>query len=115
MALDFTALNNTITALTAQVTSTVGVEDSAEVLINGFSASVAKAVSDALAASDVTNQATLQAVTDAITGVTTQFTDSAAKLGTAVAANPGPTPPVVGGQSTSTTPKVEQRWNKSSR
>ena len=94
MALDFTALNNTITALTAQVTATVGVEDSAEVLINGFSAQITKAVSDALAASDVTNQATLQAVNDAITGVTTQFADSAAKLGTAVAANPDPTPVV---------------------
>jgi formaldehyde-activating enzyme involved in methanogenesis len=88
MALDFTVLNATIAALTAQVTATVGVEDSASVLIGGFSAAVAKAVADALAANEVTNQATLQAVNDAIAGVTTQFTDSAAKLGTAVAANP---------------------------
>lgn len=91
MALDFTGLNSTITALTAQVTNTVGVEDSAEVLINGFAAAVTKAVTDALTASDVTNQATVQAVSDAITGVTTQFVASAGALGTAVAGT-GPTP-----------------------
>jgi hypothetical protein len=92
MALDFTTLNATIATLTTQVTNTVGVEDSAEVLLNGFSAEIATAVSAALAAEDVTNQATLQAVNDAITGVTTQFATSSAALGTAVAANPAPTP-----------------------
>ena len=86
---DFTALQSAIDALTAQATATVGTEDSAEVVINGFSAQVSKAVSDALAADDAADQGSIQAAQAAIAAVTKQFTDSSAKLGAAVAANPG--------------------------
>ena len=89
MPVDVTALQNSINSLTAQVTTTVGVEDSAEALIAGFAAQVTKAVADALAADAAANQGSIDAATAAIAQVTTQFKASSDKLGAAVAANPG--------------------------
>ena len=86
---DFTALQGAINALTVQATQTVGTEDSAEVVINGFSAQVSTAVAAALADDDAADQGSIQAAQAAIATVTRQFTDSSAKLGAAISANPG--------------------------
>ena len=90
MAVDFTALNATITSLTAEVARTEGTEDSAGVLIAGFAAAVTKAVTDALTADNAANQTTIDAANKAIADVTARFSAADDKLGAAVAANPGP-------------------------
>jgi hypothetical protein len=90
---DFSTLNAAIAALTTQVAATEGTEGSAVALINGFSAQVQTAVAAALAADDAADQGSIQAANQAITDVTARFNASAAALGAAVAANPGPTPP----------------------
>jgi hypothetical protein len=91
MPVDLTALNTTITALTAEVTRTEGTEDSAGVLIAGFSSAVTKAVTDALTADNAANQTSIDAANKAISDVTARFAAADDKLGAAVAANPGPT------------------------
>ena len=84
---DFTALNNAITALTAQVTATEGVEDSAVALIAGFASAVTKAVSDALTADDAADQGSIAVANQAIADVAARFKASGDKLGAAVTAN----------------------------
>ena len=93
MPVNVTALNASITALANQATATVGTEDSAELILNGFAAAISKAVSDALTADAAANQGSIDAAQAAIDQVTAQFSASAAKLGAAVAANPGPPSP----------------------
>jgi hypothetical protein len=90
---DFTALNNQIATLTAQVAKTEGTEASAGLLIAGFSAAVQKAVSDALTADDAADTGSINAAAQAITDVTSRFAAADDKLGAAVAAN-NPNPPV---------------------
>jgi len=89
MAVNLAALNATITALTAEVARTEGTEDSAGKLISGFSAAVAKAVTDALAADDAADQGSIDAANQAIADVTARFVAADDKLGAAVAANSG--------------------------
>jgi hypothetical protein len=89
MAVNLASLNATITALTAEVARTEGTEDSAGKLISGFSASVAKAVTDALAADDAADQGSIDAANQAIADVTARFVAADDKLGAAIAANPG--------------------------
>ncbi len=91
---DVTALNSAITALTAQVANTETVEGSAEALIDGFSAQITKAVTDALTADNAADDASIAAAQQAINDVTARFTASAAKLGAAVA-TVVPAPPTV--------------------
>lgn len=81
---DFSKLQATIDALTAQVAATKGVEDSAIALITGFSAAISKAVADALTADNAADDASLAAALAAIDGVTAEFKKSAEDLGTAV-------------------------------
>ena len=88
MSLDFTDLNTTITTLTAEVARTEGTEDSASVLISGFSAAITKAVTDALIADAAANQTSIAAANQAIADVTARFVAADDKLGAAVAANP---------------------------
>lgn len=76
----------TIAALTAQVQATVGVDQSAVVLINGFAAQINAAVQAALAGGATAAQ--LQPVTDAVTALTNE----SAALSAAVAANAPPAP-----------------------
>jgi len=87
MAVDLTALNASIAALTAEVARTEGTEDSAGKLISGFSAAIAKAVADALAADDAADQGSIDAANQAIADVTARFVAADDKLGAAVAAN----------------------------
>ncbi len=89
MAVDLTALNASIAALTAEVARTEGTEDSAATLINGFAAAIAKAVADALAADDAADQGSIDAANQAIADVTARFVAADDKLGQAIAANPG--------------------------
>jgi hypothetical protein len=89
MPVDLTGLNATITALTAEVARTEGTEDSAGKLITGFSAAIAKAVTDALTADAAANQTSIDAANKAIADVTARFVAADDKLGAAVAANPG--------------------------
>lgn len=93
MPVDVTALNASIDAITAEATRTEGTEDSAGVLIAGFSAAIQKAVADALTADAAANQGSIDAAKAAIDTVTTRFAAADDKLGAAIAANPGtPTP-----------------------
>jgi len=89
MPVDLTALNATITALTAEVARTEGTEDSAGKLIAGFSAAVTKAVTDALNADAAANAQSVAAANQAIADVTARFAAADDKLGAAIAANPG--------------------------
>ncbi len=85
--MDVTALNTTIDTLTVEVARTEGTEDSAGVLIAGFSAAIAKAVTDALTADNAANQASIDAANQAIAAVTARFVAADDKLGAAIAAN----------------------------
>lgn len=85
---DFTALNDAITSLTAQVTATEGTEASAVALINGFAAQIQTAVAAALTADDAADAGSIQAAQSAISAVTARFAASGAALGAAVAAPP---------------------------
>ncbi len=89
MPVDLSGLNATITALTAEVARTEGTEDSAGTLISGFSAAIAKAVTDALTADAAANQTSIDAANKAIADVTARFVAADDKLGSAIAANPG--------------------------
>ena len=89
MAADFTALQQQIDALSTQVEATEGTEASAIKLIAGFSAAITKAVTEALTADDAADNGSIQAASAAIATVKDRFTQSAAALGDAVAANPG--------------------------
>lgn len=92
MPFDATQLNAAVAALTAQVQATEGVEASAIALITGFSAQIAKAVADAIAADDAADKGTADAVAAAIKTVTDRFTKSGGDLGAAVTAG-SPTQP----------------------
>src|SRR5689334_10086947 len=92
MAADFTKLQTTIDALTAQVKATQGVEASAKALILGQADATKTAVAAALQADDAADQGSIDAANAAIDGVTSQFAASAADLGSAIPANPGPGP-----------------------
>jgi hypothetical protein len=87
---DLTALNQTITDLTAQVAKTEGTEESAGLLIAEFAAAIKTAVADALNADAAANAASVTAATDAISAVQARFAAADDKLGAAIAANPGP-------------------------
>lgn len=88
MPVDLTALNATITALTAEVARTEGTEDSAGKLISGFSAAVTAAVTTALQQDAAANQTSIDAANKAISDVTARFVAADDKLGQAIAANP---------------------------
>ncbi len=90
---DFTALNAAVAAAIDQGTKTVGLEDSAEVIINAQGTATATAVADALKKQDGITQPMIDAATAAVMATTKVFADSSDKLGAAIAANPGPTPP----------------------
>lgn len=96
---DFSTLQAEIDKITAQVTKTETTEESAGVLIAGFSASVTKAVTDALTADDAADAGSIKAATTAIATVTSRFVAADDKLGAAVVANTPPvvTPPAGGG------------------
>ncbi len=83
----FDDLNAAVTALTAQVASTETVEGSAIALINGFSAAIAKAVTDALTADNAADQGSIDAAMSAISATTARFAASGSALGNAVTAN----------------------------
>lgn len=87
MPLNTTALDASINALIAETSRTEGTEDSAGVLIAGFSAAIKKAVEDAIAADDAADQGTIDAVNKVIADVTARFVAADDKLGAAVAAN----------------------------
>lgn len=89
MPVNLTALNSAIDALVAEAARTEGTEDSAGVLITGFSAAIAKAVSDALTADAAANEASIAAAQKAIDDVTARFIAADDRLGAAIAANPG--------------------------
>jgi len=91
---DFNTLNAAISALTAQVAETETVEASAVALINGFSAEVTKAVTDALTADNAADQGSIDAANQAIATVTARFAAAGSTLGAAVSANTpaAPTP-----------------------
>jgi len=93
MPVDLSQLNQTITDLTAEVTRSETTEDSAGKLIAGFSAAVAKAVTDALTADNAANATSIKAANDAITAVTARFAAADDKLGAAIVANTPPPPP----------------------
>lgn len=84
---DITILNAAVEALTAQVAATETIEASAIALIGGFGAAVTKAVTDALAADNAADDASITAAKEAIAAVTARFTASAGALGDAVVAN----------------------------
>ena len=89
MPLDMTALNQSVTDLTAEVAQDETVEASAVTLINGFAA----AISAALASDATVNQAALSAVQTAITTVTGRFVAARTPLAAAIVNNtPSPTP-----------------------
>lgn len=88
MPADFSKLQATINALTAQVNQTKGVEASAKALILGQAAATKAAVEAALTADNAADQGSIDAANAAIDGVTQQFAASAADLGTAIPANP---------------------------
>lgn len=90
---DFSKINAAVSSVATQATSTVGTEDSAELIINAQGTATATAVAEALAKQDGVTQPMLDAAADAIAATTKVFADSSAKLGAAIAANPGPTPP----------------------
>lgn len=92
---DLTALNKSIEDLTTEVTRTEGTEESAGTLISGFSAAITKAVTDALTTDAAANDASIAAANKAIADVTARFVAADDKLGAAVAANSGGTPPTV--------------------
>lgn len=79
-------LNATIAALTAQVAKTETTEESAGVLIKGFSDAIIKAVTDALTADNAADDASIAAATTAINDVTARFAAADDKLGAAVVA-----------------------------
>ena len=85
---DFTVLNKAIADLTVQVAATEGTEASAVTLINGFSAQVTKAVTDALTADDAADAGSIATAQAAVATVTARFNASAAALGTAVVGTP---------------------------
>ncbi len=88
---DFTALNQAITDLTAQVAATEGTEASAVALINGFAAQVTTAVTAALQADDAADAGSITAASAAIAAVKDRFNASATALGAAVASGTQPT------------------------
>lgn len=89
MPVDLSTLNQTITALTAEVARTEGTEDSAAALINGFSAAIKSAVDAALTADAAANAASITAANQAIADVTARFVAADDKLGAAIVANSG--------------------------
>ncbi len=90
MPVDLSALNATVTALTAEVARTEGTEDSAGALIAGFAAAITTAVTAALTADAAANAASIAAANDAIAAVTARFVAADDKLGAAIVANPLP-------------------------
>lgn len=90
MAADFSKLQATIDALTAQVAATKTVEASAKAALEGFADAIKKAVTDALTADNAADDASIAAASKAIDDTTAAFQASAADLGAAIPAN---TPP----------------------
>jgi hypothetical protein len=87
MPVDLTALDNAIAALTTEVTADETTDASAVTLINGFSASIAAAVTAALQADNAATATSIQAANDAITAVTARYVAAGTALGAAVQAN----------------------------
>lgn len=79
--LEMAALDDAITALTAEVANDTNVISAADTLINGISAQITAAVNAALAAGATPAQLA------ALTAVTTTLTNNDASLAAAVAAN----------------------------
>ncbi len=77
-----------LSALTAQVAETEGIEASAVALIQGFSTKIQEAVAAALAADDAADQGSIDAANAAIAEVTARFKASAGALGAAVTSIP---------------------------
>lgn len=91
MSVNLSALQAQIDALTAQVTTTEGVEASAKAaivgLLSGQADAIAAAVTAALQADDAADQGSIDAAVAAIPPVTQRFMDSAANLAAAVPAS----------------------------
>jgi hypothetical protein len=96
MPSDFTALNQAIADLTAEVAEDETVESSAVTLINGFGAAVTTAVTAALTADAAANQTSIDAANGAIAAVVGRFVAARTPLAAAVVANtPAEVPPAV--------------------
>lgn len=77
-----------LTALTAEVADTEGIEQSAIAVINGFAAEIKDAVAKAIAADGFANDATNQTVQASIDAVVARFKNASASLATAITAVP---------------------------
>ena len=88
MAVDLSALNASITALTTEVNDTETLDASVEAFIAGFSAQIQKAVADALTADAAANAASITAANQAVADVTARFIAARTKLGAAITATP---------------------------
>lgn len=86
MPADYTALSAAIAAAVSQVAATKTTEAGAKALIENFSASVTKAVTDALTADNAADQGSIDAAVQAINDTTAQYLASSNDLGAAVVA-----------------------------
>lgn len=94
MPVDLTALDASIAALTTEAGRTEGTEDSAGIIITGFSAQISAAVTAALTADAAANAGSIAAAQAAIDAVTARFSAADDKLGAAIATTvPTPPPP----------------------
>lgn len=89
MAVDMTKLNQTIDALTSEVTQTEGRTDSAVALLRGQADAIKAAVATALADDDAADQGSIETANAAIEQVAQRFAAAGSKLADAIAANPG--------------------------
>lgn len=89
----FTDLDAAVTELTAAVTESETVDESAITLIKGFSGAVKTAVTEALEDDAAADEGSIKAAQEAIAAVTARMTASSAKLGAAVVANTPAAPP----------------------
>ena len=86
---DVSGLNQAVTDLVGQVTSSVGVENSATTLINGFEAIAAQKIADALKADNAADQGSIDAAVAALAEAKQAMLNSSGPLAAAITANSG--------------------------
>jgi len=87
---NLSSLDAAVTALTAQVERTEGVEASAIALLQGFAQEITKAVDAALAEDNAADEASVIAANEAIAAVTARFSSSSEALSAALEVNNPP-------------------------
>lgn len=90
--LDTSKLDAAIEAANAQATATETIEAGALAVIQAQGAATAEAVTAALAADNINDQAVIDRIVGAVTGTTARFAASAGPLGAAIATPAPPTP-----------------------